>query len=223
MRALEDGFRTTSGLPNRAAYKIFYGQVKPAPFLTLGINPAGSPNETSADGTQNSDGTKAAASATYYENDENDVLDCEWTENRGLRLLLCPLVANNQTRFRAEIVKSNLAFRRSAKKKDIDIDAAVAEAEPYLADIISRVSPRLILLTGAQLQTFTKSFAKTVTMLAPIERDPGINHVVFAASRVTLGASKSEITVVQVAHASQFAWTYAKYNVVERSLALLDA
>ena len=151
------------------------------------------------------------------------MLDCEWKENTGLRTLLYPFVANSQARFRAEIVKSNIAFRRSAKKKDIDIEAAIDEAAPYVTRIIDRVSPRLILLTGVQLRTFTDRFARTVRMLAPVERDPGVKHVVFAASRVTLRASGDETTVVQVAHASQFAWTYAKYNVVERSLALLEA
>lgn len=220
MRTIEENFRNTSGLTSRATYKIFYGQVRPAPILTLGINPGGSPAETSADGTHQLDGKKASASASYFEQDENDVLDCEWKENAGLRTLLYPLVSNSQTRFRAEIVKSNLAFRRSAKKKDIDIEAAFAEAAPYVTRIIERVSPRLIVLTGVPIQTFVDRFATTIRALAPVERDPGVKQVVFAASRVTLRSSQKDATVVQVAHASQFSWTYAKYKVAERSLAL---
>ena len=223
MRALEEDFRSTSGLFNRAAYKLFYGQVRPAPILTLGINPGGSPAEISADGTRQLNGAKASASASYFEKDENDVLDCEWKENTGLRALLYPLVSNSQDRFRAEIVKSNLAFRRSAKKKDIDIEAAFAEAARYVTRIIERVSPRLVVLTGVPIQTFVDRFASTIRVLAPAERDPGVKQVVFAASRVTLKASGKEATVVQVAHASQFSWIYAKYKVAERALALAEA
>lgn len=223
MRTLEEEFRNTSGLPNRATYKIFYGQIKPAPILTLGINPGGSPAEISADGTQQSNGAKASSSSGYFENNENDILDCEWRENSGLRALLFPFVANDSVRFRAEIVKSNLAFRRSAKKKDIDIEAAIAEAAPYLGRIVERVCPRLVVLTGVAIQTFIDRFATTAKILAPIERDPGVKQVVFAASRVSLRHTGKDATVIQVAHASQFSWTYTKYNVARRSLELAIA
>jgi hypothetical protein len=98
MYELEESFREASGLQNRSGYKIFYGRVHPAPILTLGINPGGSPNETSADGTMQAGGAKASASASYFENDEHDVLDCEWKENGGIRKLLMPLVGGDPNR-----------------------------------------------------------------------------------------------------------------------------
>ena len=89
MRDLEQRFKQASGLPNRAHYKIFYCQVKAAPILTLGINPGGAPDNTNPDGRTHKDGVIAAASDSYFEHDEHDILDCEWRENQGLRAVLC--------------------------------------------------------------------------------------------------------------------------------------
>lgn len=221
MRQLEQAFCQAASLSTRSEYKIFYGQVHAAPILTLGINPGGSPTDISPDGTLQPGSTKAAASANFYENDEHDVLDCEWRENFGLRQLLFPLVGNDPARFRAEIVKTNLAFRRSARKADIDIDAATLEAAPYLQRIIEVVSPRLVVLTGVPIEAFTQRFAKKVSILVAPERDPGVRQVVFAAARVSLLLPEEAAVVVQVAHASQFAWTYSKYKIAERTLSLL--
>jgi len=123
MRALEEEYRRASGLEKRSKYKIFYGQVFPAPILTLGLNPGGTPDGTSGDGTRQKDGSMASASASYFENMENDVIDCDWRENTGLRKLLLPLVGHDHDRFRREIVKSNVAFRRSRAVGDIDFEA----------------------------------------------------------------------------------------------------
>jgi hypothetical protein len=223
MRQLEEQFRQATGLTSRASYKIFYGQVKPAPILTLGVNPGGVPSQISQDGTRQLDGRSASSSAAFFENDENDILDCEWKENHGLRSLLYPLVGADPARFRAEIVKSNLAFRRSARKTDLDINAAYHEAAPFLAQVISRVSPRLVVLTGASLSAFVGRFASKVTTLAPAERDPGVKQLVFAACRAALVGCSKEAMVVQVAHASQFAWTYARYRVPERIIELVGS
>lgn len=218
MAKLEGDFKAASHLPDRAAYKIFYGQVHQAPILTLGINPGGDPATTSADGTTGLKGGAAASSAAYYEHDECDLLDCEWPENRGLRPLLSEILGDNMGRIRTHVVKTNLAFRRSAKRISA---SAYAESAPYLAPIIARVAPQLILLTGVALNDFTELHASAITPLAPPERDPGVHHVVFAAARVQLRATAGEALVVQVAHASQFGWTYARHGVAQRILKLL--
>ena len=77
MRQLEEEFRRATGLSSRADYKIFYGQVFPAPILVFGINPGGSPAEINTDGTLSNAGHRTSASPSYYENNENDILDCE--------------------------------------------------------------------------------------------------------------------------------------------------
>src|SRR5450631_172673 len=124
MRDLEARFMQASGFADRSAYKIFYCQVRQAPILTLGINPGGSPANTNPDGRKHRDGIVAAASASFFERDEHDIIDCEWRENTGLRRVLTPLVGGELSRIRSEVVKTNLAFHRSAKKTDINIEAA---------------------------------------------------------------------------------------------------
>jgi hypothetical protein len=221
MRTLETDYRQVSGLKNRSEYKIFYGQVFPVTILTLGLNPAGTPEGTSEDGTRRKDGSRASASASYFEQMENDILDCEWPENTGLRKLLLPLVGNDQARFRCEIVKSNIAFRRSGEVRDIDLAAAEEEAVPFIEKIIDRVKPRLIVLTGVGLDRFLRLYAGEGRPLSETIRDPGVKHVVFAAAAARMRSADRETVVVQVAHASQFSWTYEKYSVAAKIIRLM--
>ena len=167
-------------------------------------------------------GHRTSASPSYYENNENDILDCEWSENVGLRQLLLPLVSNDSSRFRDEIVKSNVAFRRSRRKSDIDIAAAISEASPFVRQIIHRVSPRLILLTGVAIDAFISGLKQTQPSLIECQREPRLNQVVFGATRATLPGLSEQTLIVQVSHASQFSWTYGKYGVSERILKLLE-
>ena len=79
------------------------------------------------DGVHYRDGVRiGAASASYYENDENDLLDCTWLENNVLKLLV-PLVGGDRESVRSRVVKTNMAFRRSSKATKIDIKQAKAE------------------------------------------------------------------------------------------------
>jgi hypothetical protein len=221
MRELEARFKLATQLPDRSRYKIFYGQIHPAKILTLGINPGGDPENTNSDGRTHKDGVVAAASGSYYEDGEHDILDCEWRENKGLRRLLTPLLNGDAARIRTDVVKTNLAFRRSAKATHINVQAAVAETAPFLTEIIETVRPELVLLTGPAISAFTSHFASQTTVLAPPEKDEKTKQTVFAASRVTLRRPSIEVLVVQVAHASQFSWTYERYGVADRILALM--
>jgi hypothetical protein len=216
MRDLESRYQKASGFVNRSQYKIFYGQVRPAPILAFGINPGGNPADVNPDGRTNRDGSLACASASFHDNDENDILDCEWKENSGLRQILTPLVGGESARIRTDVVKSNLVFERSARKSGIEFDRAADISKPFVAEIIKAVRPKLVLLTGVKIELFCDRFASTPTTIAPTERDPGVRQIVFAASRVRLLASGTDALVVQVAHASQFGWTYSRYDVASR-------
>jgi hypothetical protein len=220
MRDLEARFKRAASLEDRANYKIFYCQVRPAPILTLGINPGGAPSNTNPDGRTHKDGAIAAASASFYENNEHDILDCDWRENSSLRSLLAPLLDGGESAIRGNVVKTNMAFHRSAMKKDIDIGAAMDQAAPFLTEIINVVRPIKILLTGVALAEFTNRFAARSTVLVAPERDPDVKQIVFAAASATLRQGGAEVLVVQLAHASQFGWTYARYNVAKRIAAL---
>jgi hypothetical protein len=221
MRDLEARYRAATGLADRSQYRIFYGPVRPAEMLVLGINPGGDPADVMPDGVGSRVGGRPhAATAGFHENDESDVLDCDWPENRGLLKLLLPLVDGVRDELRSRMVKTNVAFRRSSKAHHIDIPAAKAEAAPFLAEIIGRVQPRLVLLAGVKLEDFTGRFCGTVQTLGEAIRDPGVKQTVFRAARVELRATGSEALVVQVAHASQFGWTYVKYEVADKIKAL---
>src|ERR1700691_1537972 len=106
MQDLENRYQSASGLVDRAQYKIFYGPLRAAEILVLGINPGGDPSKIL------SGGVGTGASPSYYETDEHDLLDCKWPENTGLLKLLVPLVGNLQE-VRHRVVKTNVAFRRS--------------------------------------------------------------------------------------------------------------
>ncbi len=158
----------------------------------------------------------------YFEGDEHDVLDCDWRENVGLRKLLTPLVGGVRERIRHEIVKSNLAFRRSAKATQIQRETAFDETAPFLSDIIAKVEPKLVVLTGPAIREFTGRFASEENVLVEPEQEPRVKQTIFAASRVRLRATGSEALVVQVAHASQFGWTYEKWGIPSKITAIME-
>lgn len=219
---LESRFRIASGLESRSHYKIFYGRVRSAPVLLLGINPGGAPSNTRPDGLRMLDGRDAASSATFHENGECDLLDCVWRGNDGLLRVLVPLFGGNREAIRTRVVQTNMAFRRSARKRDIDIRHAMEEARPFLNEIIGRVQPRLVLLAGVKLDLFVRDFAVEADVSVPPERDARVNHVVFAVAKARLRSAENEVSVVQIAHASQFGWTYDRYRIADRVRALVD-
>jgi hypothetical protein len=215
MRDLEERFKERSGLPSRAYYKIFYGPVRPAPILLLGINPGGDPSNTDPDGVRHRTGEVAASSAGYYEGGEHDILDCDWQENKGLKKLLVPLLNGDEEAIRSTVVKTNLAFRRSPKATDID-RKDIEEAAPFLAEIVAVVGPQLVILTGIDLMAFVNEFCVNARRHTEQVKDLDIKHVVFESAHAQLKNCGAEAFIVRVAHASQFSWTYAKYGVVER-------
>jgi hypothetical protein len=152
-----------------------------------------------------------------------DLLDCEWPENKGLRKLLVPLLNGEKEAIRHSVVKTNMAFMRSPSKKDIDIEAAKREAVPFLLDVIGVVRPRLVILTGVKLTDFLKYFCSKYSDVTPPIRDDKVRHVIFESASARLLNCNSTSLVVRVDHASQFSWTYDRYNVVERIRNALDA
>ena len=117
---------------------------------------------------------------------------------------------------RTGVVKTNIAFRRSRKKTGIDFENAKREAAPFLLEILEVVQPKLILLTSVDLGSFANAFGTGLTLLAPAIRDDRVGQVVFEAGNVALKGTGSAALAVRVAHASQFSWTYDRYDVVSR-------
>jgi hypothetical protein len=227
MREIEDGYRQASGLANRSMYKIFYTSIHPAPVLALGINPAGNPENILPDGQRDRiiPGKRHAASESFYENNENDLIDCHWREN-NIVTLLQDVLSRDREGLRGRVVKTNLAFRRAGrgqikKLHRMSMAAAMGEAKPFLARIISRVQPKVVILGGVKLEDFTCRFGRRVRIIASPERDPKVKQVVFCAGVVEL-PDGAEVPVIQVAHASQFSWTYRRYQIAQRIRSLVS-
>jgi len=220
MKDLEIRFQCVSGLQDRSSYKIFYGLVRPAPVMVLGINPGGDPAEVVASGLHRKNGLDSAASVGFYEQQECDLLDCDWPENRGLMKLLVPLFNGDPAMIRTSVVKTNLAFRRSRKRTGIDFEQAKREAAPFLLEILGVVQPKLILLTSVDLTAFGNTFGSSITPVTAALRDERIGQIIFEAATVVLKGTGGEALVVRVAHASQFSWTYERYDIVKRIQAL---
>lgn len=225
MRDLEARYKNQTGLRDRSQYKIFYSPVRPAEILVLGINPGGDPAKIMPDGMnlrENKGGEpRGASSAGYYENDEHDLLDCRWRENNIVKLLT-PLLDGNRETIRDNVVKTNVAFRRSPKATGLDLDTAKAEAAPFLAEILEFVQPKLIVLAGVKLDEFSKWFCTSAELLGDAEVDRKVGQTVFKAAAVTLTKGGHRAIAAQVAHASQFSWTYEKYDVANKIKFILD-
>ena len=148
MRVIEAEFKTATGLKDRSQYKIFYSPVWRAKIMLLGINPGGDPDAIAPDGIRTLGGTveKAASSSGYYENGENDLIDCVWPENIGLLKLLVPLLGSRNM-IRRNVVKTNLAFARSRKaNKKRFIEDAKTTSVPFLRRLLNRSNQNLYCL-----------------------------------------------------------------------------
>lgn len=220
MELWETRFKTLARLADRSEYKIYYCSIRPAPILVLGINPGGDPQSMMPNGVELRVGKgRGAASATYYEQNEHDLLDCQWRENNVVKLL-APLVGGNPESIRETVVKTNMAFRRSSDASRINMRKAMDEAAPVLAEIIELVSPRLVLLTGVKISEFTSRYCDEASPLSERLVDLSVRQTVFWPWSVRCKKKKEKILAVQVAHASQFSWTYERYHVAQRIDAL---
>lgn len=191
MRDMEERFQRATGLKGRSEYQIYYCRV---------------PQDISI--------------GDLFENDEHDVLDCSWKENTGLMKLLLPLFSNDAGCIRREVVKTNLAFQRTEHltREQPSFEAICA---PYLEELLAIVRPKLVLLTGADLSGFASRFGTDRTMIGEPVRNSAIGHTVFASARVRLRALGQDSIAVQLAHASQFSWTYKRYGVIDKIRDLL--
>jgi hypothetical protein len=223
MRALEARYRAATSLLDRSQYKIFYGPVRQAQILLLGINPGGDPASFMPDGVHHKVGANiGAASASYYENDESDLLDCNWHENTGLLKLLVPLLDGDREAIRTQVVKTNMAFRRS-RKVGRNIEQYKTETASFLLEIINVVRPSLVLLTGVKLEDFSQRFTNHCDPVGETIRDEKIKMTVFRAAQVGLRHNGGCALAVQLTHASQWSWTYERYGVVDRIRSLQTA
>ena len=223
MQSIETDFKTATGLTDRSQFKIFYSPVWQAKIVVLGINPGGVPVTIAPAGVRYLDGsgTKAASSAGYCENGENDLVDCEWRENTGLLKLLMPILGSHDS-IRRNVVKTNLAFARSRKAKNRRfIEAAKQDATPFLRRLLNRAAPDLVLLTGVKLGDFAKRHCTSINEIAARKEERCVNQTIMWPAHVRLLDGHTCIAV-EVAHASQFNWIYERHDVPSQIRALMN-
>lgn len=222
MRSIEAEFKAATGLMDRSQFKIFYSPVWKAKVVLLGINPAGAPDKIAPDGARNLDGSnnRSASSISFYEEGQNDLVDCAWPENRGLLKLLLPLLGSSDN-IRRNVVKTNLGFARSKDTKSRKfIEATKNATTPFLRRILDRVEPELVLLAGVRLNDFTKRHCATVVEITERKVEQSVNQTVIWPANVRLLGGHTCIAV-EVAHASQFSWLYTKHDLASQIKALM--
>lgn len=221
MKNIEFSYKNTTGLVDRSQYKIFYGKLKPVDVLLLGVNPGGDPNKTSKDGAWQNSGERASASDSFYESDESDIVDCVWKENIGIMKLLMPLYGG-VAKIREKVGKTNLVFRRSpsikvfSKYHSVDIGAARKEAVPFLNDMMKVFDPRVIIISGESIDGFTGQYGVEVGEKTERVIASNINQTVYESRLIKLCSTNHLALAVRVAHASQFSWTYERFDVNDR-------
>lgn len=228
---LEARYRQASGLKDRSRYVIFYGPVRPAPILVLGINPGGHPDDFYPDGVrQRSDSTKrGAASSSYFEHNEHSMLDCDWPANKTVELL--SVILGTHEAIRAKVVKTNLAFRRSSNTGSfktihgMTLTQAYKEAQPFVHEIVDLVKPKLVLLEGSILEDFKRRMGstggkQTDTPIKTAHRGKEIH--LYRAEHVPI-QGVGTVLVVQLAHPSYHGAKYGKEGIGNRIQKLLGA
>lgn len=219
MKSWEQRFQAATGFADRSFYKIFYGLIRPAPILLLGINPGGSPDTVSVDGTLNlKNNSPAAASASYYENGESDLLDCSWPENQILKLVR-PIASEMGISLRNQVVKTNVAFHRSSTAPRKTILAQMELARPILSELVELVSPKLIILSGDYVHEFVNHHCRASKELATLEKETSVGQTAIWPWEITLNGKTEKTLLVQVASASQFSWIYGRHDVARRTIA----
>ena len=122
MQSWEERFKRDTGFADRSQYKIFDCGVRPAPVLILGINPGADPAEVAPNGVDRvGKGPPHAASTTFHEKDEHDLLDCNWQRTEKLVEFLLEILDSDDTKqVRSSVIMANLAFERARKSSEID-------------------------------------------------------------------------------------------------------
>ena len=237
MKNLEAQYRQASGLKDRSRYVIFYSPVRPAPILVLGINPGGHPDDFYPDGVRyRNDPTKCgAASASYFENDEHSMLDCDWPANKTVEPLTTLL--GTREAIRTKVVKTNLAFRRSPDTNsytfktihDMTLTRAEMEAQPFIREIVELVQPKLVLLESSNRALLEKfktrmeiSGGKPADRPVPIPNGRQQTDL-YRAEHVTIPGVGGTVLIVQLAHPSRHGDKYGKAGIGNRIQKLLGA
>ncbi len=135
MADVDRRFRGSSGLTSRADYSIFYGPLRPSRLLMINANPGGSPdNYRIVD--------LAAGEHEYIEGRHSGP-----TTRNGAEILMHIAGSSDSESIRGVQVL-NRYFRRSPTVQTKLQRAHMAEARPFLAELIQYIRPQALLFGG---------------------------------------------------------------------------
>jgi hypothetical protein len=168
MRNIEQRFRTKTGIQSRDFYSIFYGPLKPSKFLMINANPGGTP--------ENYKIVDVLAGEHEYIEGRNSGP----TTRNGAEILQFIAATDDSEAIRGVQVL-NRFFRRSPMRPDSATESKyVAEAKPYLQELINYIQPEAILFGGdASVAAFAKAHGGTVNGRTPIMGPNGSREAVY--------------------------------------------
>jgi hypothetical protein len=217
MQDIARRYQNVSGLSERRFYSIFFSRIDPSEALVVGIKPGGDPSKWSE---------SELASQSFYENWEHEYVDCDYPIQRAMLPLLMEVFGISKEEVR-KIPKSNLAFRRASSvetfkfEQGITLDEAQREAKPFLEEMISFISPKIILLEG--ITTF--DFFRANYCQGKVDQNLGIpiytQHRgrqvrIFFGEKLFVNCLGREIPVIAVGHPSYFASKPEWVKVIRR-------
>lgn len=168
MQSIEQRYQSTSGLKSRDHYSIFYGPLRPSNLLVLNANPGGSPDDYKVvdvmkgeheyiEGRQSGPTTAKGAEILQHL-----VGSCRPDDIRGIQVF-------------------NRFFRRSRLRPSARLESEyMAEARPFLQELITFVRPEAILFGGdAGVDLFTRAHGGEAEGDIPLMGPNGTHDAVY--------------------------------------------
>lgn len=168
MRDIEDRYRRASGLRSRDFYSIFYGPLRTSKFLMMNANPGGTPQNYKI------------VDVWAGEHEYIEGRDSGPTTRNGAEILQYIAGSADPSALRGVQVL-NRFFRRSPARPSSAVERTfVAEAMPFLAELINYIQPEAILFGGdAAVSAFAAAHGGTAKGGKAIKGPNGTSEAVY--------------------------------------------
>lgn len=200
MKDFEVRFQAASNLLDHRFYSIFYSRIQPAPLMVIGIMP-GEPK----------DGTHQLASQSFYEDWSHEYVDMNYSIAAIMRPALMKALESADVDVLRRVPKTNTFFHRAVGTDEF---TAAERAEnvrmcaPFLAEIIFRVNPRVIVMEGMAARDNLVSQLATVVQTEHSETLRGMRrgrmNRFFQKDVAFLPTLGREVTLLTLGHPSHF-------------------
>lgn len=167
MRDIDRRYQDASGLRSRAFYSIFYGPLVPSKLLMINANPGGSPTSyriVDVEGGEHE----------YIEGRQSGA-----TTRNGAEMLM-HIAGSSDPECLRGVQVLNRYFRRSLGVDKSSEQAHMAEARPFVRELVSCIQPEAILFGGdASVELFARAHGGTVKGGVPIKGPNGSSEATY--------------------------------------------